>query len=164
MGNIAGNINQNNVIQIGGPIGSTAQPGAVIPFVSASSVFVIGGGVGASTNGNYISLGYRGAQYQVTAGKTFQAFGFYLHSDAATGAQTFEIGYADTALIAVDTATAPTTPVSVWGPGTSVTNGMRLTTLTNWYSLPFRIPASKYAYFRVGAAMVVSMVVIGIEV
>ncbi len=125
-----------------------------IPISDLANWKTIGGGVTSATSGNYISLGRGGAQYQISSGKTLIAPGFYCVSDAATG-DFIELGYADTALAGHNTATAPTSPIALWTPTSTVSNGFRVEGGTVaqmfWVPIPVVMPAQKYPYFRANA-------------
>jgi len=138
--------------QMGGPL-SAAIPPIVIPPSQLVNWKTIGGGAGGATAGDYISLGRLGAQYQVTALKTLVAPGFLMYS-GTSASDTLEIGYADTALVAAVTATAPTNPMSLFAGSASSSNaGFRPATGTNWYPVPIIIPAGKYVYYRSAAGV-----------
>lgn len=142
----------NNAIQIGGA--HTSAPGGIIPITDLVNWKTMGVGVGSTTAANYLALGHLGAQYQITNGLTAVAPGFFLYNSAA--GDIIDIGYADTALAAVDTNTAPTNPKSLWTPSNTVAQGgFRATATTNapvWYPIPLKFPSQKYPYIRVNAA------------
>lgn len=150
--------------QIGGAL-DQAIAGLNIPLTDLANWITVGGAVASSTGNNYVSLGKSDQQYQVTAGKTFVAPGFFYYSNPV---DTIFIGYANTALVAVDTATPPTTPISLFGPSTNVAVGnLRVNTAskTTWVPIPIIVPASKYMFFRCGGtASGISILIVGKEV
>jgi len=143
-----------------GALGST-QTGGNTPISAAT--FMIAKFISSATANNHCALipsgavgaGTAGAQYKVSASKTFVSPGFYWTSSLAVNTSFIGFGYGTAALIALDTATAPTGAVYYSGATTvrqfnnvSGATGFVPVLALQWMPFPMSFPANSFPFFQ----------------
>lgn len=162
----------NNVLVIGGKIDGSSNS-ATFPVPNGASLKTIGSRINGSTADNYIKLGLwsnpssSAAQYQVTSGKTFISFGIYLTKTSTAASAAIQFGYGTAALVAFNTATAPTGDVIYGATNSAVTGGMLLyanNTTASFNPFVVSFPSLAFPYWRTDLAGAdIGIVVLGYE-
>lgn len=155
----------SNTYNIGGAVANA--PGATIALANiANAITLIAGFGGAQTSGNFYPF-YRqdtGAAYQVTAGKTFRAAGFYLIDSSSSVASNRYQFVTATAAFTFDSSTVPAGVVYYGGAA----NRYNITNMSGvsyvFQPWPISFPASTFAATQGNGASVAYFVLVGEEV
>lgn len=142
----------NNIMTLGGSVGSSFFNGAIIPLTDIQNWKTIGMGndsVSASWYYAFSSYAAPSSQvvYSVPVGKTFYCVGFMSISANATGP--IEFGYGDTA--AADSSSTPTNAIyyaNGSGNDKSTIQSGGTASIPLWFPIPMAFPSGKYPFLR----------------
>jgi len=162
----SGSGNVSNVVGYGATPGIAQSPMITVSDIRNKFTIMCGSGSVNGTINNYyrcIKLAAMTAsqeQYEVTAGNTAYCSGFYFSSNVVSAR--FTLGYGSAALVAHNTATAPTGDKSFdGGTGFMELTGLDVVDKPIYMSMPIQFPAGSFPYMRMqtgSATMVVSMI------
>lgn len=156
----------NNVFKLG-LVNNADNPAAIIPTTNLGTVVTLTAEVSSSTANNYLMLMKMNSpgsvgQYQVPSGKKFYALGFYGQAGSANNCVLF--GYGTAALVADNTATAPTGNVPYSPAATMCGVRIDVANTTKFVSIPLSFPALSFPYVNTpNSAVSYNIQVVGIE-
>lgn len=150
--------------------GSSPQvdnPSGIIPASQQANIITLTMEVGSSTSNHFYRLMKMNspgsvAQYQVPNGKTFYALGYYVQ--VGTSQVCLLYGYGTAALIADDTATAPTGNVPYSGSSGLCGHRIDIANVNKFMPIPMSFPQNTYPYvYLTNSSVFFTVQVIGIE-